>query len=283
MNGGRHVRRRTASVIERLCAFGPMLSSQSHGVTVSNEHDPRAVRSGGWSREPSAPGAGQARLPPEHCVAGRIQIDPQLLVAVIGQAAALLAAAAAVVYAAGAISLAFKLWYDGVPVLPVIVQLPRTWSFTQAIAELLPLAVAVGLLAVFIWKRVPERSLPEGHRRAGGQTRNHDDRKRERTALAGRRSSWPPSSPPSRCCSRKVLFISPLIADGHQQARGALAPRPWWSILLICIVLDVAVDPACPACPAQDPGVQRGGSTGTRSRPGLSRWPLFRYRPRCWP
>jgi hypothetical protein len=90
---------------------------------------------------------------------GQLLSQPQVLVAVIGQTAAIFAAAAAVVYSAGALSLAFKLWYDGAPVEPVLVQLPRSLPLSQAVTEVLPAAIATGLLAIFLWKRINRSAL----------------------------------------------------------------------------------------------------------------------------
>ena len=181
------------------------------------------------SADPPPPAAPQ--------VPGGLRMDRQVLVAVIGQTAAIFAAAAAIVYAAGAISLAFRLWYDNVPILPVLVQLPRSWSFAQAITGLLPLAAVSGLVAVFAWKRIREVGAVRAILEPDGSGLRTPSKKREArlwvvsvvlaAIFAG--IAW---------IFSRYLWISPLIVNGSQQRRGAIFPRPLWSIFVICLILD---------------------------------------------
>jgi hypothetical protein len=158
------------------------------------------------------------------------------LVAVVGQATVVIAAAVTVIYSAGALSIAFKLWYDGVPVLPALVQLPRSWSISQAVTELLPLAIAAGLLAIFIWARIrrfrmsklimePARTAPRS---------------------AGRKCEtwrWVASLALALFFTGVALLFtrffwrSPIPSNGAQDSIG-IYPRPWWNILVLCLVLD---------------------------------------------
>jgi hypothetical protein len=199
---------------------------------LPGEQDPPADGSAAPGLPPSGPLADGARADPRP--AGGMLVDPQILTAVIAQAAAIVAIVTAIVYAAGALSLVFKLWYVGVPSLPVLVQLPRTWSISQALTEVLPIAVAAGMLAVWVWNRV-------------------------RTSGPGRLIAGPgPDAPGSRVWARRwvvsalialvfagvaiviarYVWIGPIPAGTEDQSRGTIYPRPWWNILILCLVLD---------------------------------------------
>ena len=168
---------------------------------------------------------------------GGIVVDPQLLGAVIAQAATVLAVGVGIVYAAGALSLVFKLWYDGVPSLPVLVQLPRTWSISQAVTELLPIAVAIGALAVWMWNRL--RNLRMARLLAEPADAGSDSARRR---LAARRWAAALVIGLLLACVGVLLaryvWIGPIPADGQDQSRGGVFPRPWWNIMILCLVLD---------------------------------------------
>jgi hypothetical protein len=185
------------------------------------------LRSQSADQRPDAPPGGQ-----------RLLADPQVLVAVVGQAAALFAVAATVVYSAGALSIAFKLWYDGVPVLPALVQLPRSWSITQAVTELLPVAITAGLLAMSIWKKVRHSGIGK---KIGGPPGAE-----LRSARRGREAwRWAVSVALALLFTGIALLFarffwrSPIPANGAQDSIG-IYPRPWWNILILCLILDTA-------------------------------------------
>ncbi len=179
---------------------------------------------------------------------GGILVDPQILGAVIAQAATIFAVAIGIVYAAGALSPVFKLWYDGVPSLPVLVQLPRTWSISQAITELLPIAVAAGVLAVWTWNRLSKFRIA---RFIAGPANSEP-------AKSGPRPSAEPDSARRKLSAwrwgaavvlalalasiavvlARYVWIGPMPAAGQDQSRGGVDPRPWWNILILCLVLD---------------------------------------------
>lgn len=168
---------------------------------------------------------------------GAVLVDPQILTAVIAQAAAVIAIVVGIVYAAGAFSLVFKLWYDGVPALPVLVQLPRTWSISQALTELLPIVIAAGMLAVWTWNRVSASAL-------AGRIARPDDV--ESPSAARRLSAWRWVVSVTAALFfagvailiARYVWIGPVPAGGQDQSRGAIYPRPWWNILILCLVLD---------------------------------------------
>jgi len=169
----------------------------------------------------------------------RLLTDPQVAVAILGQAAAIFAAAIAVVYAAGALSIAFKLWYDGVPVLPALVQLPRSWSVSQALTELLPVAIVAGLLGNFVWKRIRRSSLGM----IIAESARAEPRSARRKRKAGR---WVASAVLALFFTSIALLFarffwrSPIPANGAQDSIG-IFPRPWWNILILCLILDTVL------------------------------------------
>jgi hypothetical protein len=188
---------------------------------------------------------------------GGILVDPQILGAVIAQAATIFAVAIGIVYAAGALSLVFKLWYDGVPSLPVLVQLPRTWSISQAITELLPIAVAAGVLAVWTWNRLSKFRIARliagpadsGLAKAGPSKTgpaNSGPPSAESDSARRKLSAWRWGAAVVLAlvlaCIAVVLaryvWIGPIPAAGQDQSRGGVDPRPWWNILILCLVLD---------------------------------------------
>lgn len=164
---------------------------------------------------------------------------PDLFVAAIGQVAAILVIVSAAVYSAGALSLAFKLWYDDIPLLPVLVQLPRSWSISQAVTQLLPAAFLAGIIAVFTWNRIRRFRIsrlivtpPDGERNWSIAVW----RWLVSIALAAIftgitlllvRFSW----------FVPVPVNAPSFPNGQEAIRG-IYPRPWWNVAVICFVLD---------------------------------------------
>ena len=190
--------------------------------------------------------------PPTGSGFGAIVIDPQVVGAVIAQAAAIFAVAVGIIYAAGALLVAFKLWYDGVPTLPVLVQLPRTWFISQALTELLPIVIIVGVLTVWAWNRLSHhktaRRLAEPA--AGGPDSAHREASKWRwlasvvvaltfTGLA--------------LVVARYVWIGPIPAAGQDQSRGGVFPRPWWNILILCLVLDSIAIRIALHCAARKP------------------------------
>lgn len=182
-----------------------------------------------WER--SDVNAGQGKLSP-------MLFDPQVLAGVIGQAAAIFAIIIAIVYFTGALSMAFKLWYDGVPVLPVLVQLPRGWSISLAVTELLPVAVGAGLLAIFIWNRAVRKS---GIGKIIAEPASAESGSARRKCEVWR---WIVSVILAIFFTGiallfvRFVWIGPIPANGQDASAGGIYPRPWWNILIICLILD---------------------------------------------
>ena len=189
--------------------------------------------------------------------AGGIVVDPQILGALIAQAATILAVGIAIVYAAGALSLVFKLWYDGVPSLPVLVQLPRTWSISQAVTELLPIALTAGVLVVWTWNRVSKFRIARLIAEPANAGPGNCDLGNTETANSGPGNAGSDSARRKLSARRwgaavvlglflaciavllaRYVWIGPIPAAGQDQSRGGVFPRPWWNILILCLVLD---------------------------------------------
>jgi hypothetical protein len=174
--------------------------------------------------------------------AGGIVVDPQILGALIAQAATILAVGIAIVYAAGALSLVFKLWYDGVPSLPVLVQLPRTWSISQALTELLPIALTAGALVVWTWNRLSKFRIARLIAEPANPGPGKADSDSARRKLSARRWGAAVVLGLFLACIAVLLaryvWIGPIPAAGQDQSRGGVFPRPWWNILILCLVLD---------------------------------------------
>jgi hypothetical protein len=123
-----------------------------------------------------------------------------------------------------------------VPVLPALVQLPRSWSITQAATELLPLAIVAGLLAIFIWKRIRKTRIGKIIAEPASAEPRSARRKRE----AWR---WVASVALALFFTGVALLFarffwrSPIPANGAQDSIG-IYPRPWWNILILCLILD---------------------------------------------
>jgi hypothetical protein len=166
-----------------------------------------------------------------------ILVDPQVWGAIIAQAAAVFAVGVAIVYATGALSLVFKLWYDGVPSLPVLVQLPRIWSISQAITELLPMALAAAVLAVWTWNRLSKLRIA----RLVAEPANAESDSARRRLSARRWAAAVIIALFFACLSvllARYIWIGPIPAAGEDQSRGGVYPRPWWNILILCLILD---------------------------------------------
>lgn len=71
---------------------------------------------------------------------------------IIGQAAAVVGVAASVIYAAGALSLGLRLWYDQYEWEPVLGQLPRNFLLVDAVIVTGP-AIALGVVAYPIYRK----------------------------------------------------------------------------------------------------------------------------------
>ena len=82
--------------------------------------------------------------------------------AVIGQATAAVTIAAAVVYAAGALSLGLRLWYDHYTWEPVLGQLPRNFLLVDAIIVIVP-AIVLGIAAHPLYRKATkDKELTNG-------------------------------------------------------------------------------------------------------------------------
>lgn len=164
------------------------------------------------------------------------QHRPVDLQTLIGQAAAIFAVVAAGVYAAGALSIAFKLWYAGVPILPVLVQLPRGWSITQAITGLLPIAIVAALLLIFIWERIRRFRIGK----LISEPANIKSRSARRRCEIWR---WVISVILAFLFTiitiliARFAWITPIPSDGHQASIG-IFPRPLLDIFVISLILD---------------------------------------------
>jgi hypothetical protein len=137
---------------------------------------------------------------------------PLTAATVIGQATAALAVAAAVIYAAGALSLGLRLWYDQYSWEPVLGQLPRDFLLVDAII-VISLAIVLGLAAYPLYRKI------QG---SGGRQLSN-------------RTSWLWSVAAAAVLAAVPVAFLPFVRSNT--IHGVI--RPYWQIYVACFVFNL--------------------------------------------
>jgi hypothetical protein len=137
--------------------------------------------------------------------------SPALSTQIIGQATAVLAAAAGVVYAAGALSLGLRLWYDQYSWEPVLGQLPRNFVLVDAVIVIVP-AILIGLIAYIGYEKLRPAS--------GSKLRV---------------SAWLASIALAAVLAAAPLAFLPFVR--RTTLHGVI--RPHWQIYVACLILNL--------------------------------------------
>lgn len=131
---------------------------------------------------------------------------------VVGQATAALGVAAAVIYAAGALSLGLRLWYDQYDWEPVLGQLPRDFLIVDAII-VIGLAIVLGLAAYPLYTKL------------GGS----------RDKVPSNLTSWLLSLTLAAVLAAVPVAFLPFVR--RTTIHGVI--RPYWQIYVACLVFNL--------------------------------------------